>query len=1063
MSLAQSSTPNPEIAFVEPVSSINGTCIKVMNADGSNVFDIYDASGVGTVGIRGLSWSPDGKHIAFAQKNLSHPTVFDVWTIDVTVTATSVTSTNATKIADGWAAQLNYFTVGWSPTTTVNEIAYTSLDLSPFTNGRYGRIFVQSLTTGAVTALYADTLRQLGSFAWNPDGTELAVVDRNLANQNQYRIDLINRASGARDNVLLQGDSLQITTDAMDWSRNGLNELTITAASLIGPDFSTGACTLSVSSSALPVRFDGSYGPTNISTSWSSDNSLIGYITGDSTVGTAPNYGSGLGVVKTYSPATGISRVIYQQGTKLMRNIAWRRALPSTPELALAQKSLDFGSIDAGDTSTACLTVRNAGQAGPLTFASGSLTGATDFHITSAPSSGLSSGGTAQYCISFIPSNAGRINGTLTIMSNGADSGIQTVSLTGIGLTPAIGITTTTLFNRTSIRLGDSLDQCISIQNTGTGPLKIRSVQALNDFAVDYQAVSIPQSPIPVGGSANICVRFKPTVEGGTPSTLVIQSNAILTPSVTIPLHGIGILPRLIAPTIVNFDSVALGQSSCQTIMLSNPGTDTLNIRSLYFSSGDGDFSGEAIADANRNILPGQSFGVPVCFAPLQRGTRIARLRILTNIPQTFDAPSRDTSGFAIDILGTGFPTGVLSMNASTNLDSIPISTQTCGYDTIMNNGSADYTVTSAMMSDSSEFQLRGITLPATIAAGHSAIWNLCEIPSARGLQRGLLTLQGTSDGRIQKDVLPLAVFGQLACDQVTPGTLFSSSRIPVGISDTAIVTVTNCGDITTSYSAAVQNALSDYSIIGTSNSAMTSPLGSATFQVLFTPSAHGLHSDTLRITGPNLSPQNILLDGTGLAATINGSGKAPETQVNQTSAPFDVALTNSGNVDWNSGTPVVTGPFAYAGSGPVTIAAGSTGNLSFTFTPTQSGQSTASVTFPGATPPEKPAFTLTLNGNGLTSGVANVTSADGYRLEQNFPNPFSTQTEIQFRVSNESQVRLIVTDLLGRTIEELWNGKTSGGTHSVKFIPDHLTSGIYFCELLCEKTHLVQAMLLGK
>ena len=70
------------------------------------------------------------------------------------------------------------------------------------------------------------------------------------------------------------------------------------------------------------------------------------------------------------------------------------------------------------------------------------------------------------------------------------------------------------------------------------------------------------------------------------------------------------------------------------------------------------------------------------------------------------------------------------------------------------------------------------------------------------------------------------------------------------------------------------------------------------------------------------------------------------------------------------------------------------------------------------------------------------------YSLEPNFPNPFNPETIIRFGLPRNSQVRLIIFDLLGRQTAELVDGKLSAGYHSVSFDGSGLASGIYFCRL---------------
>ncbi len=75
------------------------------------------------------------------------------------------------------------------------------------------------------------------------------------------------------------------------------------------------------------------------------------------------------------------------------------------------------------------------------------------------------------------------------------------------------------------------------------------------------------------------------------------------------------------------------------------------------------------------------------------------------------------------------------------------------------------------------------------------------------------------------------------------------------------------------------------------------------------------------------------------------------------------------------------------------------------------------------------------------------------YLLVQNYPNPFNPITTIVFRIANtgirnQSQVRLVVYDLLGREVRVLVNEAKTPGTYFVRFDGSALASGVYFYRL---------------
>ncbi|MBR9977414.1 MAG: hypothetical protein KFH87_04940 [Bacteroidetes bacterium] len=66
------------------------------------------------------------------------------------------------------------------------------------------------------------------------------------------------------------------------------------------------------------------------------------------------------------------------------------------------------------------------------------------------------------------------------------------------------------------------------------------------------------------------------------------------------------------------------------------------------------------------------------------------------------------------------------------------------------------------------------------------------------------------------------------------------------------------------------------------------------------------------------------------------------------------------------------------------------------------------------------------------------------FDMDQNFPNPFNPLTSIHYSVPERSQVRLVVTDVLGRDISILRDETVDAGVYTVQFDAGQLPSGNY-------------------
>ncbi len=75
-----------------------------------------------------------------------------------------------------------------------------------------------------------------------------------------------------------------------------------------------------------------------------------------------------------------------------------------------------------------------------------------------------------------------------------------------------------------------------------------------------------------------------------------------------------------------------------------------------------------------------------------------------------------------------------------------------------------------------------------------------------------------------------------------------------------------------------------------------------------------------------------------------------------------------------------------------------------------------------------------------------------GYRLDQNFPNPFNPLTTISFAIPKRSSVKLILYNNIGKEVLELVDKELQPGEYSVKFDAKKFSTGIYFYRLTTDE-----------
>ncbi len=127
----------------------------------------------------------------------------------------------------------------------------------------------------------------------------------------------------------------------------------------------------------------------------------------------------------------------------------------------------------------------------------------------------------------------------------------------------------------------------------------------------------------------------------------------------------------------------------------------------------------------------------------------------------------------------------------------------------------------------------------------------------------------------------------------------------------------------------------------------------------------------------------------------------------------------------------------------------------------------------------EAPVGTVTLGGSGSavmvadkvvdeavddsqSSLVSTLNTAPGLSIG-NYPNPFNPTTTIQFSLSQASDVRLVVHDILGREVAVLIHDLRDAGLHEVTFDAYQFASGVYLYRLEAMGQRLTGSMFLLK
>jgi hypothetical protein len=293
---------------------------------------------------------------------------------------------------------------------------------------------------------------------------------------------------------------------------------------------------------------------------------------------------------------------------------------------SLSPANLSFGKQTVGITSSPQnVTLQNTGNI-KLTITSIQITGtnSSDFGEKNNCPSSLSPNNSCQISVTFKPTTTGTRNAAVNITDN-APGSTQSVSLTGVGVLPAVTFSPTSLTFPTQLVFTTSKAQAVTLTNSGAGVLKINHISVTSPFS---QTNNCPDSLGP-GAKCTINVKFHPGNKGVFHSAISVTDNAPGSPQ-NVPLTGTGTFVQLI-PTTLNFGTQPVGtRSLAKTITLTNKGNSTVTITGISITGTDArDFA--ETNTCGKSVASGASCFIKVTFKPLAKGKRTADVSVYDN------------------------------------------------------------------------------------------------------------------------------------------------------------------------------------------------------------------------------------------------------------------------------------------------------------------------------------------------------------------------------------------------------------------------------------------------
>jgi hypothetical protein len=288
------------------------------------------------------------------------------------------------------------------------------------------------------------------------------------------------------------------------------------------------------------------------------------------------------------------------------------------------QSSLSFGNVNTGASSVKQVILTNSGTAAVHISAVAATGTGVSVNGIATPTT-LNPSATATLSVTFAPTAAGSVTGSVTVTSDAPGSPL-TIPVSGAGAQPGISVSPTS-FNFGSIVNGQTSTKSFTVTNSGSATLTISQL-SISATGYSVNGLSVPSTVAP-GSSVSFNAVFAPTTTGSLPGTVNIASNAPNSPA-TVALNGTGVAATKtlsFSSSNLAFGNVSTSTPSTLTETITNTGNSAVQISAITVSGTGYSLSGAGAVTLN----PSQTFTFSVIFDPSAAGSANGSIVVASN------------------------------------------------------------------------------------------------------------------------------------------------------------------------------------------------------------------------------------------------------------------------------------------------------------------------------------------------------------------------------------------------------------------------------------------------
>ena len=632
---------------------------------------------------------------------------------------------------------------------------------------------------------------------------------------------------------------------------------------------------------------------------------------------------------------------------------------------------INFGTVDVGSCKDTTIQLSNVGNdtltiTTPPNFSAQFSVPAGQLPIVIPP------GGNRPLTLRYCPTDTLAVSSSDSIRTIAPVTG-QPITVLGKGIRGILATPNTLDLGR--VILGSKIDRSVVLKNIGVGT--VNSVLAMatpsNELAITQQ----PGTSIAPNASDSVVVEFTANTLGTVTGQITVTSSAAN--SVVIPVTAkVSLQPQLVVlDTLLNFDTVNVGDSSTLCIRVLNPSCESIDLKSISIAA-----THTGVFHVASNVTPAtlvDSAIVTLCitFVPNQNAREDGFGTFL------LDSTS---SPIGLHLIGQGAsPVIELHPQALDFGDVLVLTTSPAQTVELVNLGIATASVANPTIvgPNNTEFAFTGIS--RAVGSNDSIAYSITMTPATVGNKTAYFVLNVA--GKL--DSVLLTGVG------VQPGILVTRQRLDFGKVDvnpavpptlTYVVRNTGTAPLTVNPMSTVGDPAFTLVQIPTGNVTLATQQDSILVTVTFSPTSTGVKNGQIVVNNTTSQQPDILLTGEGIQAvltvsvdTINfgnvfvGSSKDSvlAVKISNTGAGKSLTVTNVTIAGTNMAD------FAVQVPAPSTLAPGDSRSYDAVFSPSAPGLRSADLSISSNVIQMATPKTVHLYGNGVLNSTPVILYSD--------------------------------------------------------------------------------------